>query len=207
MEKRYLIIPARFDSKDAAAGVRAIEESGHADGDLGQAADAASARFRKAHESVRAAAQEHLRLRQSLQQAAASEVPPTSGATVARTGVESPPSEWLESTDGLLAAGTRRAGREGGPSGEPLGGPQQGPSPPGGPAPQQGGARTGADLLTGASGGPVQGGWSEIPPRAMLRASDQGPDGAPGPVDALAHPEVARNSPNPLRDQAARSEQ
>src|SRR5262249_12740154 len=36
---------------------------------------------------------------------------------------------------------------------------------------------------------------------------DRGSAGAPGPVDGLAHPETARNAPDPLRDQAARSDE
>lgn len=210
MENRELIIPARFDSKDAAAGLRAIEESGHAADDLGRAADAASARFRKAHESVQASAQDYLRLRQSLRHAAANEATPTAGATDVRAGAESPPSEWLESAAGLLAAGARRGGREDGPSGEPLEGSQQGPSPlakMGGPAPRQGGAWTGADPLTSASAGPVQGDWGEIPLRAMGGARDSGPGGAPDPGDGLAFHEVARNAPNPLQNPTARSDE
>ena len=71
MENRELIIPARFDSKDVLAGLQAVEESGQAAGDLGQAADAAAARFRRAHESVESALQEFDLLRRALRQATA----------------------------------------------------------------------------------------------------------------------------------------
>ena len=73
MENRELIIPARFDSKDVVAGLKAIEESGQVADDLGQAAAAASAQFRKAHESVESALQEFTLLRRALQQASSDE--------------------------------------------------------------------------------------------------------------------------------------
>lgn len=214
MENRELIIPARFDSKDAAAGLRAIEESGHAADDLGQAAAAASAQFRKAHESVQAAAQEYLRLTRSVRQAAATDAPSAAGGlaageAVARTGAGSLPGEWLESTDGLLAAGARRGGREDGQSSEP-GGESRPAVPPfakmGGLNLQQGGASMGADLPTGASVGPGQGGWSEISPRGIGESMDRGPGGASGPGDGPARPEVARNTANPLQNPAERGD-
>ena len=55
MENQEWIIPARFDSRDAAAGLRSIDEGGQASGDLGQAAEPTSDRFRKAHESIASA--------------------------------------------------------------------------------------------------------------------------------------------------------
>jgi hypothetical protein len=115
MQKRELITPGRFDSRDAAAGLKAIEESGHAAGDLGQAADAASARFRKAHESVQSAMQEYHLLRQSLQQSPGHETTPTSGGLAVDNSAEGitarlPAGEWLESREGLRSAAGARLG-------------------------------------------------------------------------------------------------
>src|SRR5947209_7836829 len=115
MDKREQIVPARFDYKDAAAGLRAIEESGQVAGDLGQAADAASARFRKAHESVQSALQEFVRLGRSLQQAPGHEPGPTAGANDANdagggAATRLSPAEWLGSRVELDGeAGVRRS--------------------------------------------------------------------------------------------------
>jgi hypothetical protein len=116
MDKSEQIVPARFDYQDAVAGLRAIEESGHVAGDLGQAADAASARFRKAHESVQSARQEFLHLGRALQQAPGHGPRPTTGQPAANeTGdgatTRLPPAEWLGSRAEIPAdAGARRAG-------------------------------------------------------------------------------------------------
>jgi hypothetical protein len=115
MDKREQIIPARFDYKDAAAGLRAIEESGQVAGDLGQAADEASARFRKAHESVQSALQEFVRLGRSLQLAPGHEPGPTAGAIAANdagrgAATRLSPAEWLGSQAELAGeAGVRRS--------------------------------------------------------------------------------------------------
>ena len=109
MERPELIIPARFDSKDGVAGLKAVEESGHGE-DVGQAGEVASAQFRKAHQSVQSALQEFSLLRRTLQQVPVDEGCPTSVDPTAREAARDasatvPPEEWLGSGEGLRAAG------------------------------------------------------------------------------------------------------
>ena len=116
MENRELIIPARFDSKGVVAGLKAVDQSGHVAGDLGRAADADSAQFRKAHESVASALQEFTLLRRALQQAPGNEVrpagddPAAADETARRSAAKVPQEEWLGSGEGLLTAGTQLGG-------------------------------------------------------------------------------------------------
>ena len=113
MENRELIIPARFDCKDAVAGLKAIEDSGQVADDLGQAANAASAQFRKAHESIKSAAQEFVRLRRALHQSPDQDVGPANGGLAPSEAggdplADSSPERWLESREDVLSeAGTR----------------------------------------------------------------------------------------------------
>jgi hypothetical protein len=164
MENRDLIIPARFDSKDVVAGLKVVEESGHVAGDLGQAADAASAQFRKAHESVESALQEYAVLRRALQQAPGDEGRSTSGdpsADEAARGsaAKVPPEGWLGSGGGLLAGGARLGG-----SGTRLTDEQAGRLPQGsplllktgGPHAQQGTGRSGPLPDSGHRGAPAE---------------------------------------------------
>ncbi len=99
MDNRKLIIPDRFDHKDAVAGLKAIQQSGHVAGDLEHAADMASARFRKAHESIKSASQSYLELRRTLQGVADHEDRPTADEPVANEagqagGKNLTPKEW-----------------------------------------------------------------------------------------------------------------
>src|SRR5579885_2703948 len=133
MDKREQIVPARFDYRDAVAGLRALEQGGHVAGDLGRAADLASARFRKAHESVRSAVQEYFRLGRALQQAPGPEPRPTTGAPVANEAGDEdatrpPAADWLGSRAEITGeAGVRRAGFRAGPTDERAGGGPHGP--------------------------------------------------------------------------------
>jgi hypothetical protein len=116
MDNRKLIIPDRFDHKDAVAGLKAIQQSGHVAGDLGHAADMASARFRKAHESIKSASQSYLELRRTLQGVADHEDRPTADGPVANEagqsgGTNLTPKEWRGSGDEIRSqAGTRFGG-------------------------------------------------------------------------------------------------
>jgi hypothetical protein len=132
MSKREPIIPSRFDSRDAVAGLKAIEQSSQAAGDLGQAADAASTRFRKAHESVQSAMQDYDVLRRTLQQNPSQDISPTSGGLAADEAIGGiaarfPAGDWLESQEGLRgAAGARLGGLAASQSDEQAGRPPQG---------------------------------------------------------------------------------
>jgi hypothetical protein len=116
MENREQIIPARFDSKDAVAGLKAIEQCGHVAGDLEHAADAASARFRTAHESIKSASQDFLELRRTLQGVTDHDVrPSTIGLTAIGAGegmaTNLTPEEWRKSRGAFQShAGTRVGG-------------------------------------------------------------------------------------------------
>ena len=61
-----LIIPARFDHREAAAGLRSLEQSGRTADDLAHAADSAVARFQRAHESIRTASRGFLELHRAV---------------------------------------------------------------------------------------------------------------------------------------------
>ena len=117
MDKRDLIIPARFDSRGAAAGLKAVGGGGHASGDLGQAAAVAADQFRRAHESVESALQEFNLLRR----ASGGEGRPAGGDPAADeaaqgAGAKFPAEDWLESREGLRgAAGSRLGGSGSGP--------------------------------------------------------------------------------------------
>ena len=74
--------PGPIRSRGAVAGLRAIEQGGHAADGLGHAADAASARFRKAHESVKSALQQFPDLSQTLRQASGQGLRPATGVRV-----------------------------------------------------------------------------------------------------------------------------
>ncbi len=65
MDQHDPIIPARFNHRDAAAGLRSLEQTGeHADA-LAHAADSAAARFQRAREAIGAASRGYLDLGQS----------------------------------------------------------------------------------------------------------------------------------------------
>ena len=118
MGNRELIIPARFDSRDMLAGLKAVEESGQAAGDLGQTADAASARFRKAHESVESALREFNLLRRSLQQAPGDEErsavgDPAASESARWAGTKLPTDEWPGPGEDLRGAAGARLGASG----------------------------------------------------------------------------------------------
>jgi hypothetical protein len=212
MGKHELIVPARFDAKDAVAGLRAIEESSHVAGDLGQAADAASAQFRKAHDSVRSALQEFSDLGRTLQQSTDPAVrPPAAGlaANDAGAGAEArlAPAEWLESRGELRNNLGARLGNPGAnPTGAQAGRLPDGSSPlvkPNGILP-----RPGADLsdplaehddrVTQAERDPSAAGGSweqrsaaEVLTRAVEEASRRGFGGGPGPGDGMGRSEEA----------------
>ncbi len=117
MDKRELIIPARFDYKDAVAGLKSIEDTGHVAGDLEHAADAASARFRQAHESIKLASQGYLELRRALRGDVDQERRSTAGGhTIDEAGeggeTNLTPKEWRESGDEFRS---HAGGRFGGP--------------------------------------------------------------------------------------------
>jgi hypothetical protein len=128
MENREQIIPARFDSKDAVAGLKAIEQCGHVAGDLEHAADAASARFRAAHESIKSASQDFLELRRTLQEITDHDARPIASeltAIGAREGMATnlTPDEWRKSRDAFQSrAGTRFGGTVTNSTGEQPGG-------------------------------------------------------------------------------------
>ncbi|MHB1558857.1 MAG: hypothetical protein ACYC61_15500, partial [Isosphaeraceae bacterium] len=63
------IIPARFDHREAAAGLRSLEQSGRTADDLAHAADSVVARFQRAHESIRAASRGFLELHRAARSA------------------------------------------------------------------------------------------------------------------------------------------
>lgn len=215
MENRELIIPPRFDSKDAAAGLRSIEGSGRAADDLGQAADAASARFRRAHASVQAASEEFRRLRRALQQSDGHEGRATTdglaaGEVVSGTGPTSSSEKWHESGDGLRAAGIRQGDRSAVGQGRGL---AQDPWPSsnvGGLASQRGvdlpdgdriGTPSGTDLPpTVVPAGPGDGpAVRAIRLRATEGAMDQGPGEEPGRGDSTARSEAFGNSADRVR--------
>ncbi len=117
MDKRELIIPERFDHKDAVAGLKSIEHTGHVAGDLEHAADAASARFRQAHESIKLASQGYLELRRALRGDVDQERRSTAGGhTIDEAGeggeTNLTPKEWRESGDEFRS---HAGGRFGGP--------------------------------------------------------------------------------------------
>lgn len=68
MENHEWIIPVRFESRDAAAGLRSIEEGVLTAGNLGQTADTTSGRFRQAHESIASASRQYSRLRAAIRE-------------------------------------------------------------------------------------------------------------------------------------------
>jgi hypothetical protein len=114
MENRERIIPARFDPKDVLAGLKSVEESGHAASDLGQTADVAAARFRKAQESVESALQDFNLLRRAIQQVPGDGSRPTAGDEAARgAGSPSPPEDWLGPGQGFRATIGARLGGSG----------------------------------------------------------------------------------------------
>ena len=115
MDNRKLIIPDRFDHKDAVAGLKAIEQSGQVAGDLGHAADTASARFRKAHDSIKSASQSYLELRRTLQGVTDHEERPTADGLVANEagqggGTNLTPKEWRGSGDEIRSQAGARFG-------------------------------------------------------------------------------------------------
>lgn len=181
MDKREQIVPARFDYRDAVAGLRAIEESGQVAGDLGQAADAASARFRKAHESVGSALREFLRLGRALQQAPGHEPTQAAGVSAANemgegVAMRIPPAEWLGSRDELPGdTGIRRKRLGTGSADEQAGGQPHGSLDLAGAIGIL--SRRGAELSGPASGRDARG----IAAAAQLSTAG----GPPGPGGAL----------------------
>jgi hypothetical protein len=224
MDKREQIVPARFDYKDAAAGLRAIEESGQVAGDLGQAADAASARFRKAHESVQSALQEFLRLGRALQQAPGQDPRPAAGGSAVNVMGEGaatrlPSAEWLGSREELLGdTGVRRKDLGKGSADEQAGGPPHGS--PGlaeareilsrrgaelsGRIPGRGGWGIAADAQLSTAGGPP--GPSGAPPDGdiLLRAIEEDRDRGLGGAFSLGEDHGRSESAGPFSDRLQR---
>ncbi len=85
MDPEFLI-PARFDHREAAAGLRSLEHSGGAVDDVTHAADSAVARFQQAHESIQAASRGFLDLRRAAGSAADPDAEPG-----ARRSTDHPP--------------------------------------------------------------------------------------------------------------------
>ena len=68
MENHEWIAPTRFQSRDAVAGLRSIEEEVPDVDDLGQAVSTSSTRFRQAHESIASASRQHARLQSAIRE-------------------------------------------------------------------------------------------------------------------------------------------
>jgi hypothetical protein len=219
MDKRELIIPARFDHKDAAAGLKAIEQCGHVASDLEHAADAASARFRKAHESIKSASQGYLDLRRALQGVADHEPRPTAGglaANEAGQGGETnlTPKEWRGSGDGFRSqAETRFGGSVTNPPGEQTGEDRHGFSPPSmtlGGLPPQAAELTPGQVPLPASGMPAgsthDGSASRTAFRGIPEATSRGLGGESSLADGMSRFEQARTLAEGLQQRGTRSE-
>jgi hypothetical protein len=209
MARHDLIVPARFDSKDVVAGLRAVEESGHVAGDLGQAADSASAQFRKAHDSVRSALQEFSDLGRTLQQAPGQEARPTTGGLAADnagagTAARLAPEEWLGSLGELRPnAGVRFGGPGADAAGGQAGRLPDGSSPlsrPRGILPRPGAEPSGSfaehDHPAGPDSSPAVGSGegpsaSDVLSRAVEVARSRRPGGEFGPRDGTGRSEEA----------------
>lgn len=115
MDKHTWVIPARFDHKDAAAGLKAIEQSGRTAEDLGHAADSASDRFRRAHKAVQSATRGYLELQRAL--GSSGDGGPDQSDTYSaspsgpRLAANVRPEDWSEPTDVVRGrAGVRPGG-------------------------------------------------------------------------------------------------
>jgi hypothetical protein len=201
MDKRELIIPTRFDHKDAAAGLKAIEQCGHAAGDLEHAADAASARFRKAQESVKSASEGYIELRRTLQGVADHEPRPTAGGVVANEAGQAgeknlTPREWRESMDEFRNhAGARFGGSLTNSPGEQPGEVRDKSSPPSmtlGGLPQEAAASTPGQAYLPTSGPSQEGPQNRTAFRGISEAKSRGLGGESSLADGLRRAEQAR---------------
>jgi hypothetical protein len=205
MDNRKLIIPDRFDHKDAVAGLKAIQQSGHVAGDLEHAADMASARFRKAHDSIKSASQSYLELRRTLQGVADHEERPTADGLVANEagqggGTNLTPKEWRGSGDEIRSqAGARFGGSLTNAPSEQPGEDRSKSSPPpttlGGPH-QEAAAFTPGQAYLATSGMPAgpshEGSQNREAFRSISEAKSRGLAGESSLADGLGRAEQAR---------------
>ncbi len=189
------------------AGLKAVEESGHIAGDLGQAADSASVQFRKAHDSVRSALQEFSELGRTLQQAPGQEVRPTTGGLAendagAGAAARLAPEEWLGSVGELCNnVGVRFSGSGGNATGEQAGRLPDGSSPlpklrgillrpgaePSASLAEHDNPATPAEPSSSFAGGPGEGrSASDVLLRAVEEARSRGLGGEHGLRDGMA---------------------
>jgi hypothetical protein len=219
MDNRKLIIPDRFDHKDAAAGLKAIQQSGHVAGDLEHAADMASARFRKAHESIKSASQSYLELRRTLQGVADHEPRPTAGgldANAAGHGGEANLTlkDRRESGDEIRNyAGVRFGGPVANSPGEKSGEDRHKSSTPSmtlGGLPHEAAGLTPGQAHLPASGMPAgpthEGSVSRTASRGISEATSRGLGGDSSPVDGMGRFEQARSLAEGPQQRGARSE-
>ena len=226
MEKHELIIPARFDCKDAVAGLKAIEDSGHVASDLKHAADAASAQFRKAHESIKAASQEFLSLRRALPQSPDHEIRPTAGGFAGNeaggdVATTLSPEAWLESREDVRSNASARFGDLGMQATDEQTGEYQSGLTTWGIPSQQGAELSGSltergnrETLgkahlpaAGAPAGPSDGqSASDILFRAVEQAKSRGLGGEFGLKDGISRSEQARTFADSLQQREARGE-
>lgn len=193
-----MIIPVRLQSRDAAAGLRSIEESG-------QAADAASGRFRKAYESLTAASQEYLRLRRALRDVPAQEAGLTVGPATGDALLGAREKALLEGWPGSGEGPRTIEARLGDPAARPAVGSDQvflRPTDFGEPTSPQGANR--AQLLTDAGSRDRQGDALGTPAVGLIEQIDGRPLSTAGSWDrssrgGRASEESARPAtPSPL---------